>query len=399
MMSVIEKTKTFLPYGRQSIDQADIDAVVEVLQGDYLTTGPAVVAFENALAKRFDAQVVAVNSGTAALHLAYRALGIGTGDYVIVPAITFLATANAALLTGAEVVFADVDPETGLMGPKQLQEALDRAKDKNIRAVAPVHMGGQTEQLSEIYRIARDNNLLVIEDACHAIGTDYVENHCNYPIGHCQHSDVTVFSFHPVKTIAMGEGGAVATRDQSVYRQVQLLRNHGMTRDHHLFEHPECAAPWYYEMQDLGLNYRVSDIHCALGLSQLNKLDTFRDRRRALASCYDELLKPLSNVLRPVKRTHYSNPCWHLYSVLIDFDQLKMNRADFMMALRSHHIGTQVLYIPVNEQPFYEKRYGVSKLLGAKSYYQKTLSLPLYPELMGTDVEYVVSVLQDIINS
>ena len=397
-MSVIEKPKTFLPYSRQSIDQTDIDAVVDVLKSDYLTTGPAVSAFESALAKRLNnASVAAVSNGTAALHLAYSALGIGPGDYVIVPAITYVATASAALLCGAEVIFADVDADSGLMGPEQLKEALTRRRDKKIRAVAPVHLSGQTEQLSEIYRIAKAQDLLVIEDASHALGTEYAEGDCHYSIGQCVHSDATIFSFHAVKTVAMGEGGIVTSRDETTCRQVKRLRSHGVDRDNLSFVHPERAGPWYYEMQALGLNYRVTDIQCALGLSQLNKLDQFRDHRCALVALYDRLLAPLSSVIKPVSRTGFSQPCWHLYSVLIDFEQLSLNRSQLVLALRDKGIGTQVLYIPVNEQPFYENRYGVSELPGAKRYYQRALSLPLYSALTEEAVEYVVSVLGELL--
>lgn len=389
-MSVTEKPNNFLPYGRQSIGQDDIDAVVDVLKGDYLTTGPTVSTFENALSQRLDAQAVAVNSGTAALHLAYLALGIGPGDVVIVPTITYVATANAALLCGAEVIFSDVDSESGLMGPRQFCDTLERSKNKNVRAVVPVHLGGQTEQLSEIFRVAKARDLWVIEDACHAIGTQYVEDNFDYPIGHCRHSDATIFSFHPVKTIAMGEGGAVTTREESVYRKVQLLRSHGVERVEH-------RGPWYYEMQALGFNYRVTDVQCALGLSQLKKLDVFRARRRLLADRYDRLLAPLSPVVKPVLRTPFSQPCWHLYSVLIDFDNLSLNRSELMLALRERGIGTQVHYIPVNAQPFYEKRYGVTALSGAKQYYARTLSLPLYSTLTESNVDYIVETLQDLL--
>jgi len=405
-MPVSKKPKTFLPYGRQSIDQADIDAVIEVLKGDYLTTGPAVLGFENALSQRVNARVVAVNSGTAALHLAMKALGVGKGDWVIVPAIAFLSTANAALFCGAEVVFADVDAETGLMGPAQFKEALERAKDKHVKAVVPVHIAGQTERLSEIYRIAKAQDLWVIEDACHAIGTHYTEGEFHYPIGQCKHSDITIFSFHPVKTIAMGEGGAIATQDEALYRKVMLLRTHGMIRERDTFLHEERAVstkgklnPWYYEMQELGLNYRVSDMHCALGLSQLKKLNDFVLRRRKLTNLYDALLAPLAPVLKPIQKTAYSDPGWHLYSVLIDFNRLSIDRAELMMALREQGVGTQVLYIPVNEQPYYESRYGMRVLAGAQAYYNRTLSLPLYPALTEEDVEYVVESLTAILEA
>lgn len=396
--------RTFLPYGRQSIDDADIEAVIAVLKSDYLTTGPTIPALEAALAKRSAAPyAVCVNSGTAALHVAMRALDITVGDHVIVPAITFLATANAARLCGADVIFADVDPDNGLMGPQQLSQALQKAQGKNVKAVAPVHLGGQTENLTAIQKIAEQNNLYVIEDACHAIGTIYDDDNVRYPVGACEQSDVTIFSFHPVKTIAMGEGGAITTRQENLYQRMLKLRCHGMNRNRDTFLHIDRATgadglanQWYYEMTELGLNYRVSDIHCALGLSQLNKLALFIEKRRELVNHYDQLLKPLSHWVRPIKKTPYCSAAWHLYSVLIDFDKLGIDRAGVMQVLRENKIGTQVLYIPVNEQPYYQKLYGNNTLPGADRYYKRTLSLPLYPTMICEDVEYVVNILKTL---
>jgi len=399
------KERAFLPYGRQCIDEADIEAVEAVLKSDYLTTGPAVLAFEEALAKRVDAPyVVCVNSGTAALHVAMKGLDITDGDHVIVPATTFLATANAARLCGADVIFADVDPENGLMGPKQLNQAIEKTKGKKIKAVAPVHLCGQTENLTEIQKIADKHNFHIIEDACHAIGTVYDDGKFRYPIGACGQSNATVFSFHPVKTIAMGEGGAIATQDEGLYQRMLTLRSHGMNRNHNSFVHSERATSangqknqWYYEMLEIGLNYRVSDIHCALGLSQLNKLDHFIKKRCELVKLYDDLLETLAHLVRPIKKTPYCIPAWHLYSVLIDFKKLDIERAYVMQALREKKIGTQVLYIPVNEQPYYQNLYGKNELPGANYYYEHTLTLPLYPAMTLEDVEYVVTVLKAIL--
>ena len=394
------KRDTFLPYGRQSIDCSDIDAVTEVLKGDYLTTGPAVLAFEKALAERLDVDfAVCVNSGTAALHLSMIAMDIKAGDYVIVPAITFLATANAARLCGADVLFCDVDPDSGLMRAEELNKVLVTHKDKNIKAVVPVHLAGQTENLTAIRALADQHQLRVIEDACHALGTEY-QGDC---IGACQQSDATVFSFHPVKTIAMGEGGAITTTSEKLYRRLLLLRNHGMLRDRGAMQYMDRATskkgldnPWYYEMVELGLNYRESDIHCALGLSQLKKLNQFIKKRHDLVAYYDQLLAPLAPLIQPIKKTGCGEVAWHLYSVLIDFEQLNVERADLMQALREKKVGTQVLYIPVNEQPYYRDRYGDLSLPGANQYYARTLSLPLYPAMSRGDVAYVVRCLSDL---
>src|SRR3990167_2095020 len=393
-MTLKEKTKSLLPYGRQSIDETDIAAVVEALKSDYLTTGPMVQAFENALAKKVNvAFAVVLNSGTAALHVAMQALHIGAGDYVIVPAMTFLATANAARWCGAEVLFSDVNPDNGLMEPKHLLAVLENNKDKKIKAVVSVHLAGQTENLTELRAIANQAGLFLIEDACHAIGTLYDDGIACYPIGGCQHSDISVFSFHPVKTIAMGEGGAITTQNETWYRRILQLRSHGMNHDRNHFLHLDRATSdqglenrWYYEMLELGLNYRQSDIHCALGLSQLKKLDQFVEKRRQLTHCYEQESQDLLPFLRPIQRTRYCIPAWHLYSVLIEFKKLGIERATLMQALREKQIGTQVHYIPVNEQPYYQNRYGNTVLPGAKHYYERTLSLPLYPTMTAEEV-------------
>lgn len=395
-------TKNFLPYAQQTIDENDIAAVTAVLRSDYLTTGPTVQAFENVLAEHVEAKfAVCVNSGTAALHLSLAGLHIQKGDYVIVPPITFLATANAVRLCGAEVLFADVDPESGLMRPEDLIATLEKNKNKKIKAVLPVHLAGQTENLISLRNIAIQENLYLIEDACHALGTQFCDEQSQYPIGSSQHSDATVFSFHPVKTIAMGEGGAITTQNRAMYNRMLQLRNHGMSRNRDNILHPGRAVSvngldnsWYYEMLDLGLNYRQSDIHCALGISQFKKLDQFIAKRRELVKYYDQLLKELYPVIRPIKRNKYSNPAWHLYSVLIEFETLGMERAYLMQALRQKKIGTQVHYIPVNEQPYYENRYGEQLLPGAQKYYKHTLSLPLFPAMEKADVEYVVQSLK-----
>lgn len=396
-------TQKFLSYGRQSIDQDDIDAVIAVLKSDFLTTGPLVPAFEAALCDfTQEKYALCVNSGTAALHLAYAGLGIGPGDWVIVPGMTFLATANAVRLCGAEVIFADVDPENGLMRPQDLLAAIEQNRDKNIKAVAVVHMTGQTENLAALSQIAQQHHLWVVEDACHAFGTIYKAG-ISYWIGRCEHSDVVAFSFHPVKTIAMGEGGAVMTKHKKVYEIALRMRNHGMYREPEAFLNrelayeDEMANPWYYEMESVGLNYRASDINCGLGLSQLKKFPMFAEKRRERMTWYDEGLKALFPVIRPIKKTTYSDPVLHLYSVLIDFDQLKLSRGKLMQRLHEKNIGTQVHYIPVNEQPYYAKRYAMAPLAGAREYYLKTLSLPFFPAMSASEVQYVINGLTEIV--
>jgi len=392
----------FIPYGRQTIDDDDIAAVAAVLRADFLTSGPAVDAFEAALCRQTKAEYgVTCSSGTAALHLAAMALNLGPGDWAVVPAITFLATANAIRYTGADVIFADVDPDNGLMTADTLEAALAANPDKNIRAVLPVLLAGQPANPVNIAAVARRNGLAIIEDASHALGTSYPD-----PVGKCAHSDMTVFSFHPVKTIASGEGGAVMTNNTNMAERLRLFRNHGMTRTAEDFANTEmafdtagAANPWYYEMAEPGYNYRLTDIHAALGLSQLGKLGLFAKERRRIVAHYDERLADLAPRLRPISRTPCCTVAWHLYPVLFDFDELGLSRAEVMTRLRDMGIGSQVHYIPVSSQPYYTKLYGAQSLPGADAYYGRTLSLPLYPAMSGADVERVAVALESIMGT
>jgi UDP-4-amino-4,6-dideoxy-N-acetyl-beta-L-altrosamine transaminase len=396
-----------LPYGRQTIEDDDIAAVAEVLARDLLTTGPAVEAFEGELARITGARhAVACANGTAALHLASLALGLGSDDAVIVPSVTFVATANGARLAGAEVFFADVDPDTGLMGPAELEAAMIRAMDEGVRprAVYPVALTGQRADPIAIREVADHHRLKVVTDACHALGTRFNHDGATVRAGDCHHAVMEVFSFHPVKTIAMGEGGAITTNDQSVADRLRLFRGHGIRRDSGAFRNHSDAHgpdggvnPWYYEMQALGLNYRVSDINCALGLSQLKKLDRFAARRAALAARYDALIGELAPAVRPIGRVPGCAPAWHLYAVLIDFDVAGVDRATVMNRLKDKGIGTQVHYYPVHRQPYYVDRYGKQSLPGADAYYARTLSLPLYPAMKDDDVDYVIGALAEVL--
>ena len=371
----------------------------DVLRGERLTTGPAVAAFESALVQKVAGRfAVSCNSGTAALHLAALAGGLGPGAAAIVPAITFVSTANAVRFAGAEVIFADVDPDTGLMETEHLREALERANGHRIKAVFPVHLNGQCADLPSIRALADEHELTVIEDACHALGTSYdVEPGESALIGSCAHADFAAFSFHPVKTIAMGEGGAVTTSDPDAARRLQHLRSHGITRTAEDFANADLAFdsngetnPWYYEMLDLGFNYRASDIQCALGLSQLKKLDRFVARRRALVERYDAALTALLPIVRPIARRLSCQPAWHLYATSIDFAAAKRDRATLMHDMHARGIGTQVHFIPVCNQPYYRSRYGQISLPGAEAYYARVLTLPLYPTMTDSDVDRVV---------
>jgi len=393
----------FLPYGRQVIEQDDIDAVCEALRGDYLTTGPTIPRFEAALAKTVHARdAVVCANGTAALYMAAHALGLGAGTKVIVPSITFLATASAPHLNGAEIVFADVDPENGLMRPEDLAEAIDRSGGAN--AVFNVHLNGQCGALEDIAQVARARGLTILDDCCHALGTTYVaKDGIRSAIGENAFCDASVFSFHPVKTVTMGEGGATTMNDEAFAAALRRTRNHGMTREPGEFVNAEeafdsgRANPWYYELVEPGFNWRATDIQCALGLSQLAKLDRFAARRRALAAAYDELLAPYAPRLRPVARHRNCLPTWHLYAVLIDFASCGLTRASVMRELTDDGIGSQVHYFPVHRQRYYAERYGIANLSGADRYYARALSLPFFASMTVDDVERVVRTLTKIL--
>lgn len=388
---------SFLPYGRQVIEDDDIAAVVQALRSDYLTTGPRVAEFEQALAAATNAKhAIACSNGTAALHLAARALNLGPGTTTIVPAVTFLATANAVRLNGGDVVFADVDPDTGLMRQSDLEEALTRC-DGTPSAVFNVHLAGQCGDVAGIHAIARDQGLRIVDDACHAIGTSYGQGN---RIGDNAYADLSCFSFHPVKTIALGEGGAVTTNDDALARIIARDRTHGMTRDPSDFlqaaealDPRNEANPWYYEMEAPGLNYRIPDVLCALGTSQLKKLNRFVARRRELAGIYDAALAGLSPHVSPLTRTPHVTAAWHLYVVLIDFTALGVDRAAVMQRLTAQGIGTQVHYLPVYRQPYYRELEPTLHLSGADEYYRRTLSLPLFPAMTDDDPSRVVDAL------
>jgi len=391
----------FLPYGRHSIDADDLAAVARVLKSDWLTSGPEIDAFERTFAQKVGAKyAVACSSGTAGLHLAALALGLGAGDKAIVPTLTFLATANAARYVDADVVFCDVDAGTGLMSLEALEQAFSSASD--IKAIFPVHLNGQCADMAALSTFARQHGLAIVEDACHAIGGSLeAADGAPTPVGSCAYSDMTVFSLHPVKTVTMGEGGVVTTNDEALYQKMISLRSHGMIREQDSMQnHAQATSPsgasnpWYYEMQELGFNFRASALQCALGSSQLTKLDGFVVKRQELADLYDELLAPLSPTIQPIRRVAYGQPAWHLYVALIDFEAANTDRAQVMNALHADGIGTQVHYLPVHLQPYYQGLYGKNELCGANAYYARCLSLPLFPGMTPEDVARVVSALR-----
>lgn len=382
-----------LPYGRQTIEDDDLAAVAAALRADYLTTGPLVDEYERQFAAATTAtHAVACNSGTAALHLAAMALDLKPGDTAIVPALTFLASANAVRMTGAEVFFADVDPDSGLMTPAAFEEAISLARKyrREVRAAVPVHLNGRLCDMQLLAGVAERHGIALIEDACHALGVPAV--------GANRFSRFACFSTHPVKIIATGEGGVVTTADEAAAKRMRKLRSHGMIHAPEELRQREEGfddggkRPWYYEMHEIGWNYRMPDILCALGISQLGKLDRFLRRREEIAGLYDRLLAPLAPALKPVPRGNDPHGL-HLYAVLIDYEKINTTRAKFMNALRAENIGTQVHYLPVHRQPYYRERYGERSLPGADAYYARCLSLPLFPSMTDADAERVAAAL------
>ena len=386
----------FLPYGRQTIEDDDVAAVAQALRGDFLTTGPTVEAFETAFAAKVGAEhAIAVSNGTATLHLAMLALGVGAnnedgGDVCIAPSITFLATANCARYVGAEVVFADVDPDSGLMTPDTLAKALNSAPGKRVKAVLPVHLRGDVCDLPALKAMASASGAVLVEDAPHALGSIGTFGGTVHPVGDCAFSSFASFSFHPVKTLATGEGGMLTTNDAALAAKARLLRSHGMVRE-------PGGDPWWYEMPELGFNYRIPDVLCALGLSQLKKLDRFVARRRELAALYETLLAERAPRVRLAASPAHSNPALHLLTVLIDFEAEGISRRTVVESLKAQGIGTQVHYIPVHRQPYYVNRQGLADLPGADAWYARCLTLPLYPTMTDGDVERVVDALAGIL--
>lgn len=406
-MSIKADKQKHLPYGRQMLAPEDVLAVTEVLQSDWWTQGPAVEHFESDLAKITGAQyAIACSSGTAALHLAMMALGLGEGDAIVTSPNTFVATANAARYVGADIRFADVDPATGNLDPNALAALLAADRSRRIKAVVPVHFAGKPCDMEEIAQLAREHGAAVVEDACHALGARYGGEGDADPVGSNLHADMTVFSFHPVKHVAAGEGGAVTTNSASFADRLRRLRSHGIRKDHFADANLALAAdgsinPWYYELQELGYNYRLTDIQAALASSQLTRLELSVKRRREIAATYERALRAAfpDGSVAPLHAVTDDGHAWHLYVLQIDFERLGQDRATLMTALSQDGIGTQVHYIPVPFQPYYRTRYHIEPTAfpNARRYYEQALSIPMFPGLEEQDVRRVVDMLRDLL--
>ena len=383
-----------IPYARQDINQEDIQAVLKVLQSDWLTQGPAIQRFEEAVAAYCGARyAVAVSNATAALHLACLAAGLGPGDLLWTSPNTFVASANCGLYCGAEVDFVDIDPRTYNMSVDALEEKLVQAakSGKLPKVVIPVHFAGQSCRMEEIRKLADQYNFTVIEDAAHAIGGSYQRK----KVGACQFSDMTVFSFHPVKIITTGEGGMILTNRAELYEKLLRLRTHGITRDERFMVRTK-EGPWYYQQIDLGYNYRMTDIQAALGYSQLQKIDEFVRHRRYLANRYDQMLKDLPVTLPWQDPETYS--AYHLYVIRLHLNQLQKSRKQIFEELRAAGINVNVHYIPVHTQPYYERLgFKAGDFPKAEEYYREALTLPLYYGLSEEDQDYVIERLKEII--
>lgn len=380
-----------IPYGRQDIQQQDIEAVLEVLRSDFLTQGPVVPRFEQAVAEKTGARhALAVNSATSALHIACLALGLGEGDWLWTSPITFVASANCGLYCGARVDFVDIDPRTYNLCPVALEAKLEQAEREGRlpKVVVAVHLCGQPCDMQAIHALAQRYGFRVIEDASHAIGGKYQDEY----IGSCRYSDITIFSFHPVKIITTAEGGMALTNDDQLAQRMNLLRSHGVTRDPELMTH-EADGPWYYQQVDLGFNYRMTELQAALGVSQLERLDDYVAQRNALAERYDSLLAELPVTTPWQHPDSYSGR--HLYVVRLKLNEIVANHRQVFESLRDQSIGVNLHYIPVHTQPYYQAM-GLQRneFPEAERYYAEAISLPLYPTMTTAQQDEVVRALQ-----
>lgn len=380
-----------IPYGKQDINQQDIDAVISVLKSDFLTQGPQVPAFEKALTNYTGAKhALAMNSATSALHVACLSLGLGKGDYLWTSPITFVASANCGLYCGAQVDFVDIDPASYNMCVNALEKKLISAKAANKlpKIIIPVHLCGQSCDMAAIFKLSQEYNFHIIEDASHAIGGKYK----NEPIGNCRYSAITIFSFHPVKIITTAEGGVALTNNSDLAESMNLYRSHGITRNPDLMTQ-EPDGPWYYQQIQLGFNYRMTDIQAALGVSQIKRLDQYVTRRHELATRYNELLTDLPVTTPWQHADSYSG--LHLYIIRLQLPKLNKSHREVFEQLRANNIGVNLHYIPVHTQPFYQTMgFSMGDYPQAEGYYEEAISLPMYPSLTEDEQDKVISALK-----
>ena len=383
-----------IPYGKQDINQQDIDAVVEVLKSDFLTQGPQVPRFEKKIIEVAKSQyAVAVNSATSALHIACLALGVGKGDIVWTSPITFVASANCALYCGASIDFVDIDPDTYNLSPTELEKKLKKAKQENClpKVVIPVHLAGQSCDMQKIHQLSLKYGFKIIEDAAHAIGGKYQGK----PIGNCRYSDITVFSFHPVKIVTTAEGGVATTNCPNLSASMQRLRSHGITRDESLMTEPS-HGDWYYQQLELGFNYRMSDLHAALGISQLERLTEFIYKRNKLAKDYSEAFLGLPLTLP--QQLFDTNSSWHLYIIRLQLSDVSQTHREVFSKLRRAGILVNLHYIPIYKQPYYKNISSVNTALPqAELYYKEAISIPIYPAISTSQQQKIIETLKNII--
>ena len=392
---MIASPDIFIPYGRQSINEQDIQAVTDVLRSSMLTQGPLVPEFEKAIADKVNAQYsVAVNSATSALHIACLALGLGPGDWLWTSPITFVASANCGLYCGASVDFVDINPFTGLMDISALEIKLQQAKleDRLPKIVVPVHLAGSSCEMKSIESLSKVYGFSVVEDASHAIGGKYFDE----PVGSCSHSDITVFSFHPVKIITTAEGGMATTNNQDLAQKMRDLRSHGITKEFARFSEPRDHAPWHYEQQSLGFNYRLNDIQAALGISQLERLDEFVAKRNKIYKLYQHSLADLPVKLLEIPENVYS--ALHLAVIRLQDQTPEFHRALFETFKRAR-VGVQLHYMPVHTQPYYRNLgFQLGQFPHSELYASDAISLPIYPGLSEDEQRYIVSILSNFLS-